>query len=335
MMQYELQDELPIARVPTASTRSARAPRQGGAGVALASFSLAAPAARLVATPATPSDDFRRSLYGAPPTPDPARRASPADPIDEQIVHIRFADCASDELATGLLIRKRYGWRGYAVDHGTGETVIGAAASGRDTASQPDRDSRAAPLPGRVTLFAESRGAVIGTMGLCLDGAAGLPADAHFRVQLDALRARGLRLCEPSRLAIDAGMSKRVFASMIHVSYLYAHVLHGYSDYIIEVNPRHVTFYRRMLGFEQAGPVLPCSRVGAPAVLLRLSLASMGQQIRAAGGMYHGAGERPSSHVASAGHHHHKAQRSFYPYFFGVAEETAIIARLRACSGGA
>lgn len=224
---------------------------------------------------------------GERPAAYDARRSLQAD---TQIIHIRLADSQQHQEATSLLIRKMYGWRGYAVD-GDG------SADG-----------------GRITLLAESRGVVVGTMGLCLDGELGLPADDHFRSQIDLLRAQGRRLCEPSRLAIDAGMSKRVFASMIHVSYLYAHVLQGYTDYVIEVNPRHVVFYQRMLGFERVGPQRACRRVGAPAVLLRLPLSYMAAQIRACGG-------RPDMQQDA---------RSFYPYFFAPAEEAAISERLRA-----
>ncbi len=227
----------------------------------------------------------------------PARQDSAAD---AEVFHIRLADSSGHQQAAGLLIRKMYSWRGYAVDG--------------DGASDGAGPASAASATKRITLFAECRGAVVGTMGLCLDGALGLPADENFRDQLDTLRTRGRRLAEPSRLAIDAGMTKRVFASMIHESYLYAHVLHGFSDYVIEVNPRHVVFYQRMLGFELAGPSRPCSRVGAPAVLLRLPLVHMGAQIAACGG-------RPELQ---------SDERSFYPWFFAQADEAGIIARVLA-----
>ncbi|WP_426197473.1 N-acyl amino acid synthase FeeM domain-containing protein [Massilia sp. DWR3-1-1] len=249
----------------------------------LASFSVS-PRATVPAAPAVPVSDVKRALH------DGTRQVRRQDGAAEQVFHIRLADSSSHQQAAHLLIRKMYGWRGYAVE------ADGGGPSGR------------------LTLFAECHGVVVGTLGLCLDGAVGLPADENFREQLDILRDQGLRLCEPSRLAIDAGMTKRVFASMIHVSYLYAHVLHGYSDYIIEVNPRHVAFYQRMLGFERVGPVRPCSRVGAPAVLLRLPLSVMATQISACGG-------RPELQ---------SDERSFYPFFFAPAEEAGIIARLLA-----
>ncbi|WP_432378547.1 N-acyl amino acid synthase FeeM domain-containing protein [Duganella sp. P38] len=169
-----------------------------------------------------------------------------------------------------------YGWRGYSVD------------------------PHAVHAANKITLFAESCGDTVGTMSLCLDNdEIGLPADENFRDKLDELRAARRRLCEPSRLAIEHGVSKRVFASMIHISYIYAHNIHGYTDYVIEVNPRHVMFYKRMLGFSDFGGMRQCTRVGAPAVLLRLDLAYMGEQIRKFGGMME---QIPS-------------ERSFYPYF--------------------
>ena len=215
--------------------------------------------------------------------------ASQAQPLDLQVFHIRLANSARAREAASVLIRKMYGWRGYAFDPG------------------------ALDDPNKITLFAETGGVLVGTMSLCLDGAAGLPADDNFSDMLDGLRLQGRRLCEPSRLAIDKGVSKRVFASLIHISYMYARHLHGFTDYVIEVNPRHVMFYKRMLGFSDFGGERDCPRVGAPAVLLRLPLQHMGDQIARFGGLFEKHGD----------------ERSFYPYFFPPEDETGIAARLR------
>lgn len=209
--------------------------------------------------------------------------------IDRQVFHLRLANSRRERESASLLIKKMYGWRGY------------------------DVDPHAVHGPNRITLYAESAGATVGTMSLCLDEAGlDLPADDNFRHELDQLRSQGRRLCEPSRLAIDKGASRRVFAGLIHISYLYARHIHGYTDYVIEVNPRHVMFYRRMLGFSVCGTQRNCSRVGAPAVLLRLDLGHMGEQIRKFGGQ-----------TAQ-----HGAVRSFYPYFFPASDEAGITARL-------
>jgi hypothetical protein len=209
-------------------------------------------------------------------------------PLDVQIFHIRMANSAGRREAASLLIRKMYGWRGYAFE--------------------PNRYQE----PNKLTLYAETGGVVVGTMSLCLDSPVKLPADENFRDKLDPLRDQHRRLCEPSRLAIDRGVSKRVFASLIHISYIYARIIHRFTDYVIEVNPRHVMFYRRMLGFHDFGAERECSRVGAPAVLLRLPLEQMGAQIHAWGGRME----------------QHGDERSFYPYFFPPSDEPGITARL-------
>ena len=209
-------------------------------------------------------------------------------PLDVQIFHIRMANSEHRREAASLLIRKMYGWRGYAFE--------------------PNRHQE----PNKITLYAETGGVVVGTMSLCLDSPGMLPADENFRDELDQLRAQGRRLCEPSRLAIDKGVTKRVFASLIHISYIYARNIHRFSDYVIEVNPRHVMFYKRMLDFQDFGAERQCTRVDAPAVLLRLPLDHMGEQIHTFGGQMEQHGE----------------ERSFYPYFFPSCDEAGITARL-------
>lgn len=209
-------------------------------------------------------------------------------PLDVQIFHIRMANSDGRREAASVLIRKMYGWRGYAFE--------------------PSRFHEA----NKITLYAETGGVVVGTMSLCLDSSILLPADENFRDKLDELRDQGRRLCEPSRLAIDKGVSKRVFASLIHISYIYARIIHRFDDYVIEVNPRHVMFYQRMLGFRHFGAERECTRVGAPAVLLRLPLEDMGAQIHTWGGRME----------------QHGDERSFYPYFFPSSDEPGITARL-------
>ncbi|WP_296000755.1 long-chain N-acyl amino acid synthase [Rugamonas sp.] len=226
-----------------------------------------------------------RDLVVGEGRPDPAMEHE----IDQQIFHIRMANSQGRRESASLLLKKMYGWRGYAVDPNSSHAL------------------------NKITLFAETGGVTVGTMSLCLDDDdIGLPADENFRDKLDELRGQRRRLCEPSRLAIDKGVSKRVFAALIHISYIYAHNIHGYSDYVIEVNPRHVMFYKRMLGFRDFGGERPCTRVGAPAVLLRLDLDYMGEQIREFGGLM----ERQTT------------ERSFYPYFFPTHDEPGITSRL-------
>lgn len=202
---------------------------------------------------------------------------------------LRMVNSKGSREKADMLVKKMYSWRGYEVDAPLGDT------------------------PNMITLVADTSAKVTaGTMTLYFDSAVGLPADEIFRDKLDELRARGCKLCEPSRLAVDKRVPKWVFASMFHVSYLYALRIHGFTDYVIEINPRHVAFYKCMLGFEDFGEERNCSRVNAPAVLLRLDLAFATKQIEKFGGL-----------MAQ-----HGKEKSLYPYFFPLKDEPGLIARL-------
>ena len=210
-------------------------------------------------------------------------------PVDQQKFHLRMANSEGKREQASVLLKKMYDWRGYAID--------------------PTLEQE----PNKITLVADTNGKTVGTMTLCFDSEAGLPADENFRDKLDELRAQNRKLCEPSRLAIEEDVPKRVFASMIHVSYIYAHNIYGFTDYVIEVNPRHAMFYKRMLGFHDFGEERTCTRVNAPAVLLRLELEHMTQQIEKFGGLME----------------QHGKERSFYPYFFPRWDEPGITDRLK------
>lgn len=208
--------------------------------------------------------------------------------IDSQVFHIRMVNSEGRREAASLLVKKRYSWRGYSV----------APPSVKE--------------PNRITLVAETRGRTVGTITLCVDGGSGLPADENFEDKLDELRAQGRRLSEPARLAIDDNVPQRVFASLLHISYIYSHNIFGLTDWVAEVNPRHVMFYRKMLGFQVFGEERTCTRVNAPAVLLKLELEYMAKQIEKFGGLME----------------NHGRERSLYPYFFPKKDEIGITNRL-------
>lgn len=155
----------------------------------------------------------------------------------------------------------------------------------------------------------------VGTIGVRFESARGLNADAVFGDELAALRAQGRRLCEFSRLAVDhdARDNKQVLARLFHLAYLHAHRLGGCDTLVIEVNPRHVAFYRRMLGFEVVGEARLNPRVNAPAVLLKLDLVWGKDQVANFGG-------RPELSGTT---------RTLYPYFYGEEEEAALLLKLR------
>lgn len=234
----------------------------------------------LVETELTP-----KPVLPGPDIPDAlAREIAPARLV------IRLADTEGHRHAASFLVRKMYGWRGYHSD--------------------PAHDD-----PNCVTLVASTPDKTLATITVGFDSPAGMAVGALYPDHVARMQADGARLCEFTRLAVDRNEhSRELLAMMFHVAYMYARRLHQRTDLLIEVNPRHVRFYMRMLGFRRLGPERMCPRVNAPAVLMWLPLAYAERQIALLGGK----GD------AAVG------VRSLYPLFFSPTEENGITARLQA-----
>jgi len=220
--------------------------------------------------------------------PDPRRLASEPQ---ANLFKVRLANTEERQSAASYLIQRRYAWRGYAIDE------------------QPR------PAPSRITIAAHDEAGTAGTVTVGLDSGDALFVDGLYREEANALRRQGRRLAEFTRLAIDNNVhSKQLLAALFHVAFIYARRIHGCTDLLIEVNPRHQSFYRRMLGFEALGSMRADPRVGAPALLLRLCLDYAKQEIGRLGG-------NPNLGATT---------RSLYPYAFAGREEVLIERRLRA-----
>ena len=210
------------------------------------------------------------------------------------IFKIRDANASGQRSSAGILVNKMYATRGY---HGTTPTTD-------DTSN-------------RITLVASDHDLTIGTLTVSFDTDNGLLVDDIFPDESDALRKAGNKLCEFTKLAVDTTRSKRVLASLFHVAFIFAYRLKGYNLVLIEVNPRHVRYYQRMLGFKVIGPERLNLRVNAPAVLLSLDFLHAQEQI----GKF--AGQADAA----------EGERSLYPYFFSISEEAGIVGRLQGSRG--
>jgi len=209
--------------------------------------------------------------------------------IGARVVTLRAADTGGHRSSANILVHRMYATRGY-----------------KTSAEAPP------PASNVMTLIACDQGETIGTISVSFDSPRGLLADDLFLDELNALRGQGRRLCEFTKLAMDHVVkSKRVLASLFHAAYIWAHLRLGFDDVVIEVNPRHVRYYQRMLDFTVMGPERLNRRVDAAAVLMRLDFAHARQQIARLAGQPELAGER-----------------SLYPYFFSAKEEAGIAARL-------
>jgi hypothetical protein len=200
---------------------------------------------------------------------------------------IRLAKLSGFRRAAGTLVERRYSSRGYQVP-----------------GQQAD--------PFLFTFLAYDEGLIVGTVGVRLDSEKGLSADELYRDELDILRQAGCRVCEFTRLAVDIkAANKPVLAGLFHTAYLFASAQRGFTHAVIEVNPRHVSFYRRGLGFEPIGEERMNKRVQAPAVLLCVPFERISEGV-----------------VKEGGQGAHATARSLFSYTFDSEEEQGILKRL-------
>ena len=208
--------------------------------------------------------------------------------VIEGAFKIRVARRTTARRDAGVLVQRKYAGRGYVVPF-------------------------ISKKPRVLTFLAYDEGLVVGTVGLGADSPKGLSADELYRAEIDRLRAAGSRVCEFTRLAVDrTAASKSVLAGLFHTAYLYASKICGYTHAVIEVNPRHVTFYRKELMFEPIGPERLNARVNAPAVLLCAAFETI------AAGLTKYAGTTPLP----------GAKRTLFHYGFPPEEEDGVLKRL-------
>lgn len=209
--------------------------------------------------------------------------------VEDRMFKFRLANSDDGLNSASLLVQQMYSWRGYATSANLHHS------------------------PNRFTLLAFYDEKNIGTVTLGLDSEGGLSVDEMYRNKVDELRAINRKVCEITKLAVDQSVrSKRVLATLFHLCFIYGRNIHGGTDFVIEVNPRHVLFYKRMLGFEHFGEEKTCPRVNAPAILLRLELDYAERKIAEFGGQMEAA----------------TGEKSLYPFFFSKKDELGITGRL-------
>ncbi len=209
--------------------------------------------------------------------------------LDRKEFKIRLADTHGQRSSASMLIKKMYSWRGYQTGFNMGDQ------------------------PNRMTLVASSDDHTIGTITIGFDSPIGLLADDLYQIELNTLRSQGRRLCEFTKLAVDGEIkSKQVLAALFHIAFIYSFDIQNFTDLLIEVNPRHVKYYERMLGFVIWAETRINTRVNAPAVLLRLKLDYVRDQIARFGG-------KPE--LSSS-------EKSLYPFAFSQDEEIGVANRL-------
>jgi len=153
--------------------------------------------------------------------------------------------------ACSALVRRMYAWRGYRLS----------------PARQLIKD------PNHATLGAWIDGKLVATLTASRDSSAGLLADTLYEDEMAKLRKPTRVICEATQLAIDSNTNQPdLLKTLFQSTCKYAKAVFGVTDLVVEVNPRHATYYRRKFGFTQIGALRTCPRVNAPAVLMHRSL---------------------------------------------------------------
>lgn len=184
-------------------------------------------------------------------------------------MHVGIAQSFDQIDAANRLICQRYAWRGYSLE---------ALETGGDPAQREATHHE-------IMFFAAEPRSTLGTITLRLDGPHGLSAEATHGETMQDVRGDGRRLGELTRLALAEGADSRsVLASLFGLVYAVGRMVHGVTDVFVEVNPRHVAFYSRALGFVAVGDERFCERVRAPSVLLHLDVEVLDEQLGFADG---------------------------------------------------
>lgn len=197
--------------------------------------------------------------------------------------HAGHAPCVEGRCAAAPAGACGMRWRGYCFELARGAARQGAARLiERLYERRGYRCERAAPRadsPHQFPLAGTHGSYLFATLTVGLDGPDGLLADELYAREIDAFRTDERRICELTAFAVDPAYSSHgVLTSLFRLAYFYGRLLHRVTDAFIEVNPRHVGFYDRVLGFRRSGAERTCPRVGAPAVLMHLDLLAAGRE---------------------------------------------------------
>jgi len=162
-----------------------------------------------------------------------------------------------DYRSASEIINRLYGQRGYGSEH------------------------QVLTKPECMTFTACCEEEMIGTLTLRVDSLHRLGADETFPTEMANLRAPPhVSLCELTKFAFEPSRESRpLLAKLFHVIFVYGRQRFACSDLVIEVNPRHVSFYETMLGFACVGTPRTNASVHAPSHLMRLAVSEIGRNI--------------------------------------------------------
>ncbi len=152
---------------------------------------------------------------------------------------------------------------------------------------------------------------IVGSVTLVFDGDCNLPAEKMYREEIKTLQDNGRKLVEISRLVIkpDNRNSKEILLLLFNYLAIYCYHVKNYTCLTVQVNPRHKTFYKSLLGFEEIGGEKSSPHLkNAPAVLIYLPLSVYQSEVKRLAGTQD----------------QNKKERSLYPHFLNLDQEKLV-----------
>jgi ribosomal protein S18 acetylase RimI-like enzyme len=123
-----------------------------------------------------------------------------------------------------------------------------------------------------ATFVAKHEGRVVGVISVIRDSEYGLPSDASFRPELDALRAQDKYLSEVTNQVVDPAFRETGLPTALIRCAVGHGIEAGFDEGIAAVSPSHNSFYE-MLGFRLIGTERSYSqKVHDPVVLLSMDV---------------------------------------------------------------
>lgn len=178
----------------------------------------------------------------------------------DRVVEVVRACTPAEQAVADAIVDRQYSWRGYT--------------------TRPSNPTSVTRSPRQYTLVAMRDDHAIGTITIRLDGPNGLNVDTTYPTEVKTLRRDRRVIAELTRFAVDCPSESRdVIAALFEHIFVLSHTDVKVSDFLIEVNPRHVAYYKRVIGFEVMGEPRICARVGAPAVLMHLRMTTIEERL--------------------------------------------------------
>lgn len=125
-----------------------------------------------------------------------------------------------------------------------------------------------------TTLVVKKNAEVVGCLTMIFDSCIGLPADELFVDEVDLQRLNSQKIVEIVSLGIKKNVrgANRIFKKLFDVNLYFSYYFHGAEDCLITVNPSHVNFYEKKMGYKVLSDVRSFKKVnGAPAVLMLIN----------------------------------------------------------------